>query len=374
MNAMKAHKGWSVAAGVVLILALAGVAGIAGCSGDLESTEGLYPSAGDGGVTTTAAAAMAEEGQGAPSARDDSATGYSRGEGEYAGTLTALQSTSSQKVISDAQLEIEVESGKFQGAFDQALLIADRYGGYVVSSGSYASGDENTVKSGTIAIRVPAATFSKALSDAAKVGEVKNQQIQTQDVTEEYVDIEARITNSKAHVQALLDLLARAKTVDEILQVQQVLTGAQQQLEELEGRLRYLDEHTSYSTLSMTIYEAGAAVTPPGEWGVSKAFKDALHNLVDAVNAIVRGLGILIPVLVVLAIIGYIVYRIWRSAARRQRAREQARYQPYPQGWRGPTDAGGAQPGAGAPGAAQQSVQHQPQQPSSPAPPEGPEV
>ena len=192
------------------------------------------------------------------------------------------------------------------------------------------------MQSGTIAVRVPAVSFGKALSDAAKLGEVKNRQIQTQDVTEEYVDLPARITNSQAHVRALLDLLARAKTVDEILQVQQVLTQAQQQLEELQGRLRYLNEHTSYSTITMTIYEIGAVVTPRGEWGVTKAFGDALHNLVDAVNAIVRGLGMLIPVVLALGIIAYIMYRIWRGAARRRRERYQEGYQTHPQGWSGP--------------------------------------
>ena len=281
------------------------------------------------GVTTT----IVQPGE---AGRDEASGAPTGGEGDLTGTLTALELGSSEKVISDAQLEIEVEAGKFQSVFDQALLLADRYGGYLVSSGSQAGGEEGTMQSGTIAVRVPAVSFGKALSDAAKLGEVKNRQIQTQDVTEEYVDLPARITNSQAHVRALLDLLARAKTVDEILQVQQVLTQAQQQLEELQGRLRYLNEHTSYSTITMTIYEIGAVVTPRGEWGVTKAFGDALHNLVDAVNAIVRGLGMLIPVVLALGIIAYIMYRIWRGAARRRRERYQEGYQTHPQGWSGP--------------------------------------
>ena len=232
--------------------------------------------------------------------------------------------------------------------FDQALMLADRYGGYIVSSGAHASGEDGGMKSGTMAIRVPAASFSRALADAGKLGEVKVQQIQTQDVTEEYVDLEARIANSEAHVQALLALLAKAKTVDEVLQVQQVLTGAQQQLEELKGRLRYLDEHTSYSTLTLSIYEAGAVITASTEWGFTGALKDAVRNLVRAVNAIVRGLGVLVPVVVVLGIFAYVVYRIWLSVTRRRRERDAGRYQPYPQGGRGP---GAAQASAGEPAA-----------------------
>ena len=230
---------------------------------------------------------------------------------------------------------MEVKSGGFHNAFAQALLIADRYGGYIVSSNSQAGGEDGALKSGTIAIRVPSSSFDNALADAAKIGETKNRQVQTQDVTEEYVDLQARIGNSKAHVQAILALLAKAKTVDEILQVQQVVTSAQQELEQLEGRQRYLDEHTSYSTLTMSIYEAGAIITPAGTWGITEAFKDGLHNLVNAFNAIVRGLGVLVPILVVLLIIGYVVFRVWRGTGQRRREREAARYQPYPQGSRG---------------------------------------
>jgi len=360
MSGIGAHKGWIGAVAAVLILILAAVVGIGGCAAT-EGKNSEMTTTTAAAVTTTAAGAMGpwdSSGEGDESAGMAPSTGTG---GDVAGTLTAMELASGQKIISDAQLEIQVESGKFQTAFDQALLIADRYGGYLVSSGSQASAEEGSMQSGTIAIRVPAISFSKALSDAAKLGEVKNRQIQTQDVTEEYVDLQARITNSQAHVQALLDLLARAKTVDEILQVQQVLTYAQQELEQLEGRLRYLDEHTSYSTLTMSIYEAGVAVTPPGEWGITKAFKDALHNFVGAVNAIMRGLGVLIPVLVVLAIIAYVVYRIWRSATRRNREREQARYQPYPQGWSGRAPQTGAEA---------QSVPAP--QPAQPAPPEQP--
>jgi hypothetical protein len=337
MRKIGTHKGWIGAAAVVLVLALAAALGIGGCAASKGSPEGLSPSTTHAGATTTVGAVTTRVQSGEAGGDETSGTPSLTGSGgEFTGTLTALELASSEKVISDAQLEIEVEAGKFQSAFDQALLLADRYGGYVVSSGSQASGQEGTMQSGTIAVRVPAVSFSRTLSDAAKLGEVKNRQVQTQDVTEEYVDLRARITNSQAHVKALLDLLARAKTVDEILQVQQVLTQAQQQLEELRGRLHYLDEHTSYSTITTTIYETGVTVTPPGEWGIAKAFKDALHNLVNAVNAIVRGLGVLIPVLVVLGIIAYIVYRIWRGAVRRRREPYQERYQTYPQGWSAP--------------------------------------
>ncbi len=87
---------------------------------------------------------------------------------------------------------------------------------------------------------------------------------------------------------AILALLGKAKTISEILQVQQTLAYAQQELEQLKGRMQYLEGHTSFSTLTMNIYEAGARVEEPGEWGFVQALKDALHNVVDAFSGSFR--------------------------------------------------------------------------------------
>lgn len=335
MSARRRHRGWIVAAAIALILGLAGLAGVAGCGG--SGKEGVATDSNSfGGPSTTVV--YRDEGFGeasqAPTAGMDQAVN---------GTLGALTAGTGQKVITTAQLDIEIERGKFQAAFEQALLLADRHGGYVVSSSSQASGEEDSMKSGTVTLRIPVTGFSTAMGEARKLGEVKNQSIGTEDVTEEYVDLKARITNSEANVRQLLGLLAKAKTVDEVLQVQQVLTSAQAELEQLEGRQRYLDEHTSYSTLTMNIYETGVETTPKGEWGFVTALKDALHNLIDAINQIVRGLGWLIPTLVVIAIIAFIAYLIVRRIVRRNKERAQARYQGYQQhGWQG-------QPGPGNP-------------------------
>ena len=351
MSARRRHRGWIVAAAIALLLGLAGLAGVAGC-GDSGKEGVSYDSNGSGGPSTTVV--YRDEGSGqasqAPGVGMDQAV---------SGTLAALAASTGQKVITTAQLDIEVESGKFKAAFDQALLLADRHGGYVVSSNSQASGEEDSMKSGTVTLRIPVTGFSAAMGEARKLGEIKNQYIGTEDVTEEYVDLEARITNSEANVRQLLGLLAKAKTVDEVLQVQQVLTSAQAELEQLKGRQRYLDENTSYSTLTMNIYETGVETTPAGEWGFVAALKDALHNLVDAINQIVRGLGWLIPTLVVIAIIAFIAYLIIRRIVRRNRERAQGRYQSYQQpGWPGqpgPGDPAGAPESSAAGGAAGQA-------------------
>ncbi len=74
----------------------------------------------------------------------------------------------------------------------------------------------------------------------------------------------------------------------------------------------------------MTIYEIGAVLASGVDWGVIAALKDGLHNLVKAFNAVIRGLGVLIPVLVVLAVVAFIVYRICLILVRRNRERRRS--------------------------------------------------
>ncbi len=236
--------------------------------------------------------------------------------------VAALAGASGQKIIGDAVLDLEVANGGFSTAFTNAALLSDRYGGYIVASQSSASGDDGRVDAGTVAVRIPASSFSAAIADAGKLGTLKNQQITTQDVTEEYVDLQARIINSQAKLETFRKLFEKATTINDIVSVQEVVTAAEDELEQLKGRQRYLQEHTSYSTLTMNIREAGAetvittTTTTEPSWGVGEAFGDAARNAVKALNAIVRALGIIIPVLVVLAILAFIVYRAWHRKSR----------------------------------------------------------
>jgi hypothetical protein len=352
MGTARKHKAWAVMVALFVFLGLAALVGVAGCGGDESAVTTTYWRATDttAAATATTTAERASESQAAPGQSNDGDTAAyepQTGAIDQALATTALEAVSSQKVISDAQLEVEVEKGKFQTVFDQAMMIAKRYGGYLLSATAYASGEENSLKSGTVAVRVPASSFTEALSDASKLGTLKSESLSTQDVTEEYVDLEARIRNSEANVEHLFALLDLAKTIDEIVHVRSIITSAQEELETLKGRMRYLEEHTSFSTISVTIYEAGVEeeVVPVVEeekesWGFVAALEDALRYLVKVFNGIIRGLGVLIPVLVVLAIIGYIVYRVWRSSARRKREEEQARKQFGPNSsWRPPAAA-----------------------------------
>lgn len=323
MGWLSRHKKLAIAGGVVVVIAIAAAVGLGGLAHRSNNTQGLVRSA----LQHTAGSSDATVFKG--QASSEAGTAYSSNQSSSAASsgatdLSALSQMSGQKIVSNGSIEIQVKSGGFEKAYDDALFIATRYGGYVLSSTSSVGSDGGGLKSGTVSIRVPSTSFTNALADASKLGTLKNRSVQTQDVTEEYVDLQARIANSRAQVQALQALLAKAKTIDEILTVQQTLSSAQQDLEQLVGRQRYLDENTNYSTIAMTIYEDGSqAVVSSDGWGIKQALSDAAHNVIDVVNGIIRGLGVLIPVIVVVAIVCWVAYAIWRSRVRRRQKNQE---------------------------------------------------
>lgn len=280
--------------------------------------EDAYPAT-TGVYTTTTAAGMAKEDVAGESSR--SGAGSSMGSGGGSSGLGA-PGRAEQKIITDAFLQIEVDPGAFQSAFEQVRLLADRYGGYVVSADSSASGQEKVIRSGVIAIRVPASSLNQALADASALGKVTAQRVQSQDVTEEYVDLQARLKNAQAQEQALLSLMQQAKTVEETLRVRDVLSGVQQEIEQIKGRLNFLDEHSSYSTLTVSLFESGVVVSGGQGWGFVEALKQAARALVRTVNELIVFLGGALPVLVLLAVIGWVVYVIVRAVVRRQNRRK----------------------------------------------------
>lgn len=316
-----------VAAGVATVGLLLGLGGfLLGCGGDDAAVQDMP-------VTTTAAASETTAYMGAQE-RDAAESGapVPPGEGgsDVAGSLENV--SLDRKVIANAALLIEVEQGKFQLMFDKARGFADKFGGYVISSNSSATGEDKTARSGTIVLRVPEAAFQKAITDAGTLGTVKSQNIDSQDVTEEYVDMEARLKNAEAQERAYLALMDKAKTVDEILTVRQVLSQTQQEIEQLKGRIRFLDEHTSFSTITLSIYEVGTDVSSGG-WGFVDAVKKAVHAFVDSIGAIMVFFGGALPVLVLLAFLAWIAYKVIRPLVRRFTRGD--RQQQPPQGFGG---------------------------------------
>jgi hypothetical protein len=216
------------------------------------------------------------------------------------------------KIVKDATLRVSVAEDAFDARLQRAVTIAGTHGGFVASSKT--AGDEHP--SGTLVLRIPGSEFEAALGELKGLGEVTDEQISGQDVTGQYVDLQARLRNWRAQEQVLLGLMAEATTIDESLKVQSALQDVQLAIEELEGQVRAIDDQTAMSTITLDLFEGGPAAAPDDPGGipsVSRAWSLALQGFLAVVSTIVIGLGYATP----FVLIGLVAWAIWRWARRR---------------------------------------------------------
>jgi hypothetical protein len=202
-----------------------------------------------------------------------------------------------QAVVKTADLSIEVSKGGFASAFDDASLVAATYGGYVESSSM--TGAKS--KTGSIVIRVPSSRFDEAMADLRGLGTVKRQSITGQVVTQDFVDLEARLRTWESQEAVLLKLMDEATSVESTLRIQRELQDVQFRIEQIEGQLRVLEDRTALATIRLSMVETGAPVVseqPPSDTrpSLAEAWEKAMDGFLGVAYATVVGLGYLVPI------------------------------------------------------------------------------
>ncbi len=210
-------------------------------------------------------------------------------------------------MIRSAQMTLEVGPGRFDEALASLVQLAGEEGGYVSATSAGAGGGDR-IRSGVVTFMVPVPRFQDTLDRLRKMGTVQGLQVSSRDVSQEYVDVQARLRNSEAQRDALLALLRKATSITDILQVQAQVGQVTAQIEQLKGQIDYLDHATAYSPVSVTLREAGAGEPKPAdEWGLETAFWQSLHYFVASVDALVLALGTAGPYL----LLGALALGIW---------------------------------------------------------------
>lgn len=221
------------------------------------------------------------------------------------------------RVIKTGLVEIEVAKGGFPAAFDKLSALAAAQGGFVASSHT----TEDTAlasPSGSITLRVPVAGFDDLVHQVRGLGRVLQASSQGQDVTTQFVDLDARIGALQAARQQYVTLLSRANNIGDILNVQQHIFDLQAQIEQLQGQRKVLDDQSSLSTLEVRVSEAGAPrLGPPAapRRGWARAWHQAVHGFVAGAEWVVGASGaILFGLLIVLvaAVAGRTGWRLVR--------------------------------------------------------------
>jgi len=185
--------------------------------------------------------------------------------------------------------------------------------GYTSESSLNNNGDGR--RNGRITIKIPTENFTQMLQWLSNTGKVQNKRIYTEDVTEEYIDLEARITNLKAQEKRLQEILTKAETVEEILKVEKEIERVRGEIDSLSGRLKYLQDRLAFSTIKLTLQESVTASSTLSTPGFNSFFQRTGVALVNNTNTLLNGTGNflifcigIIPLLLPLALIALILW------------------------------------------------------------------
>jgi uncharacterized protein YceK len=231
-----------------------------------------------------------------------------------------------RKIIRNANLSVEVASPiEVQR---KIVSIAETHQGFVVTSESIQRTDQDTTKPLTtvnLTVRVPATQFNQTMEEIRATGNrVILEKVTGQDVTEEFMDLDARIKNQKALEVQFLEIMKRAGKVEDALSVQSELAEVRTEIEKLEGRRRFLENQSSLSTINVSLQSPTQIVNATGFWySVKSAFSDGVDAASAIVLALIRVIVGLVPIIVLFVLpIGLITNFVIRR--RRRSLREEA--------------------------------------------------
>jgi len=158
---------------------------------------------------------------------------------------------------------------------------------------------------GWISIRVPDDKFEQALAELRNLAvRVKSESTSSRDVTEEYIDLQSRLKNAEATEKQYLALLEKATDVEDILRIYDSLSGVRQEIEQIKGRMQYLERTASMSLISVYLEPQATA----------KPLVHAGWSALEALKSAVRGIVIFGQWLVILAIWLIIFIPVWGTA------------------------------------------------------------
>ncbi len=200
-------------------------------------------------------------------------------------------------------------------AVDEIGQLAVGLGGYVVSS--WISGEEQEMR-GRISIRVPDEKFEEVMAELRDLAvRVESESTNSRDVTEEYVDLKARLKNAEATENQYLALLDRAEDVEDLLEIYDSLSRVRREIEQIKGQMQYLERTSSMSLITVYLEPAATAkpLVPVG-WNIAEVFKSVIRGVVALGQGLVT---VLIWLLIFSPIWGTVLGVIlWRRHRRKE--------------------------------------------------------
>ncbi|WP_213973745.1 DUF4349 domain-containing protein [Tepidanaerobacter acetatoxydans] len=229
-----------------------------------------------------------------------------------------------QKIIKNADISIYVEN--FDEKVDKIINFVDELGGYIESSQIDGSVSADSSRRAYITIRIPQGELTKALDMFKAMGKVSSQHIGGENITEAYYDTAARVRNLEQQEQRLLEILQMAKSVDEVLKIENELNRVRTDVDTLTGQLVAWDKMVEMSLVNLNLIEQEPSKEKLGTLNLQELFRRAKQGFIIAINFLLNILaslaevvGALLPIAIAAGVLFKCIYSIIKRFTSRKK-------------------------------------------------------
>lgn len=228
-----------------------------------------------------------------------------------------------RKIIKDADITLEVDSPL--EIRRRVVSIAEARGGFVVTSESKQRSSDDPSQQVTdvsLVIRVPESQFGPTRDEILKLGgRVLDSKDTGQDVTEEFIDLEARIKTQVALEAQFMEIMKQARKVEDALEVQRQIAEVRTEIEKLQGRKGFLENRSSLSTITVNLKAPTTVLVSPSGFGyeIKDAAKESISIARGIVVFLVRFVIVMFPVVLFVILPSILIVRFFVRRARRLR-------------------------------------------------------
>lgn len=224
-----------------------------------------------------------------------------------------LKDSISRKIIKNGEMRIQV--GDIKKAQNQVNNILKKNSSYIVKE-EFQNTDIN--ENINLTIRVPHKSFDTLINSFSDgLGSVLSKNISSNDVTEEYTDVSIKLANKKIYLEKYRDMLKRASTTKDMLEIQEKIRGLEDEIDIAEGRLRFIDDRVNYSTLNLNLYKEKVRSSATSKIGFGSRFVDSLAEGWNSFIAFLLGIISFWPFLLLVPV----MVALWRRWKNKKRAK-----------------------------------------------------
>ncbi len=233
------------------------------------------------------------------------------------------------------QVSYRIQTLDFDASLSAIDALAVEFGGYTESSeifGRSIQSSRSQLRSATLVLRIPADQLNSFFGRVSSIGTITGESLSSQDVTLQYVDIDARLKTLQQQEERILALLAEATDLQAVLEIEQTLSDVRYQIESYTSQMKQLDSQIAYSTVSINLSEVAVLTEPkdePQTFGerLAETFRSSTLRLRDGFRAFaIWFLGNILEILLWLLLIALVVLAV--LLLRRRRIRRRLRQNP----------------------------------------------